>query len=111
MNEDTQKPAAETPVQGPNSRGLCCPKCSKTDIQRHFGWGAFVISTVVAVFVTGDLDEAIKPPKEIQALFGDFGLQVLKDAIVTFLIVAVIWMFFSALVGKNRCKACGHRWK
>jgi hypothetical protein len=106
MNDDTQKP----PTDEQTSKSLSCPKCSKTDIRRPYGWGAFGISIVV-LFVGAAIVQAVIPEKAIEAGQVSFAAQELSGGIQTCLVVAVIWTFFSALLGKNRCKACGHRWK
>jgi hypothetical protein len=80
-----------------------CPKCSKTDIQRPFTWGAFAAS-IVLLFLGGALIQAFQTHMSLP-------IEILCDVLSLGLLAMVVWTFFSALRGKNRCKACGHKWK
>ncbi|MCX6906792.1 MAG: hypothetical protein NTY01_01985 [Verrucomicrobia bacterium] len=40
-----------------------------------------------------------------------FFLDILPNSIITIAVIVALWAFFSALLGKNRCKKCGHRWR
>ena len=90
--------AAQTQVGG-------CPKCSKTDIRQPYRWGAFAASVVV-LFLGGALIQAFQAH-----MSRSFLIETLCDFASLALVVVVIWTFFSALLGKNCCKTCGHRWK
>jgi len=81
-----------------------CPKCSATDVRRPFSWGAFGVSIVV-FFLGGALIQAL------QSRGRSFAVEMFCDTLSMCIVVSVIWIFFSALLGKNRCKACGHRWR
>jgi len=82
-----------------------CPKCSATNVRTPFSWLAFGVSFLAIFFVGGG----------IQTLKGkvpwNFFLEMLCNTASMCVVVSFIWIFFSALLGKNRCKACGHRWK
>jgi hypothetical protein len=82
-----------------------CPKCSQTDIQRPYRWSTFLTFVALLLFgggLIGKFIELARPP---------FFLETLCQAVVFFFFCAVILTFFSAMFGKNRCKACGYRWK
>lgn len=78
-----------------------CPNCASTNIQRPYGWGAFVVSIVALVLLT---------------LFTSF-LMLSSDSMmghgvaILCAILGVIWTFLSALFGKNRCRKCEAKWK
>ena len=89
----------------PTSPKLSCPACSKTDIRQPFGLGAFVVSIVLLV-LGGSLISSF----QILMGFGVFG-KTLCEITWCILVIAVIWIFLSGLLGKHRCKSCGHQWK
>jgi hypothetical protein len=84
---------------------LCCPNCSKADIRRHFGWRAFAVSIGVYLLVSVVLYSSRRFTEQV------FILSLLDGFVSTCVVVSVVWIFFSALVGKNRCRECGHRWR
>jgi hypothetical protein len=104
MTEDPEKILGIEP-KSPAASGLSCPKCSKLDVAQPFGCGAFVFS-IVAFFVVGGIIQAVR-----SAGTPGFQLENLLDFASVCVVVSVIWILLSALFGKNRCKACGHRWK
>ncbi len=81
-----------------DERHNSCPKCGNTDIRRTIGWETFGIC-VLLLLVSAWVFGAVDPPS--------FFLHCIRDAVA----VAVIVTFFAALLGKNRCRACGNRWK
>ncbi len=88
-----------------NRQGLSCPKCAKTDIRKPYGWVAFGIA-IGALVLRGILEQVVvdsgRPSFAVETFFATAAMIVL---------IAVVWTFFSALLGKNKCKACGFKWK
>lgn len=87
------------PINGPS-----CPKCGAIDVRRHFGWAAFGIA-IVALFLWAAVSYWTT------TIVTGFAADNLRGAISTFLVIAVAWIFFSAIIRKNHCNACGHRWR
>jgi hypothetical protein len=82
-----------------------CPRCASEYIEpRSLQWKRFMIYLVVFIVVEGIAQLAGSESDEgglIEGLLdlagiGCFGIMV--------------WAFFAALFGKNRCVACGYKW-
>jgi hypothetical protein len=87
------------------TQGLSCPQCSGNDIRRPFGWRVFGIA-IVAFVLNGILMLAFE-----KARSSSYVVETMFDAASVCVFVSLLWTFFSALLGKNRCKTCGFRWK
>ena len=99
--QQTPKPAQTEPTQvstPPTPTALSCPRCASTDIRRPYRWRAFAIALCVLV-----LSAALGP----RLLGGEFALAVITLCPLVF----VISTFVGALRKRNRCRACGYKWK
>jgi hypothetical protein len=96
----------ETVPAMPESQGLSCPKCSKTDIRRPFCWRDFQISVLLAL-VASTAFEVITARLSSNSLL----VKVPLVAFLTCCLVLPCWTFFSALLDMKRCRKCGYRWK
>lgn len=81
-----------------------CPKCDGTDIRKHSGCGSVVIAVVISIvlaIVSGlsGQSESMMP------------IVVVASIAMAFSFAAILLTGFSALFGKNKCKACGNRWR
>jgi hypothetical protein len=114
------------------SKGLTCPKCSKTDIHRPFGGWRWFLASIVLLCLSNKLLE-LQLIKVTESFFSPYDLipspfsqkkeipiEVINKAqtaaaapfyvVNVCLILFAVWMLYIALFGKNKCAACGHRW-
>lgn len=94
-------------VTSSTKRNLSCPKCSKTDIKRATSKIAFVIFLVALLLWNPFLATLVFVPLMSLEVFSLGSLKMINAA-------AYLWLAFAVYKTwprKNRCRACGHRWK
>jgi hypothetical protein len=84
-------------------RPLTCPKCQGVKIRRR--------STFLSFSLTLGLFLLLALLTYLQVGGGFFHLRVFIVLAAIFAFAAVLAAGISALLGRNRCMECGHRWR
>jgi hypothetical protein len=89
--------AAEQKVAAALAKGLC-PKCESAEISKHSGW----VAVVVAIGLTVGLWMLVSKAVYVGVIW------VVAAAIMP---LVTIYIVGTALFGRNKCKACGAKWR
>ena len=125
MNDDTKK----TPTHVQISKGLSCPKCSGKAVHRPLiTWKGFQTSLVVYFMSLFTINKMISmaaekadAPRAEDFIYNPFiqktpRVYVPPDYSLFYVVCAlglciIVFLFFRALAGKNKCETCGQSWK
>ncbi len=103
ISEQTvQQEAAAEKARLAISKGLC-PRCEKSDIRRHSGCATPLVLAIAWIGFSVALPLLMPHPGAVGIAFLAF---VYGTCGVLVLITAT-----SALFGRHKCRACGHKWR
>lgn len=94
------KASKREPAEPVKQKGAC-PECGSQTISRRRDWGTVINAFFIALAFLLAYSLA----------FAFEGMQGIFLAALGVTMVVIVAMVFGVVLGKNRCKACGHKWK
>jgi hypothetical protein len=89
------------------AKPLCCPKCFKTDIQRPSSKVVFAVWVVAFLLWPSILNRVF-----FVLLLSIIPMRAMTlETINSIVLILLFYAVYKTWPRRNRCKACGHRWK
>lgn len=117
------------PKTAPQGTPMPCPSCSSPNTLRRYSWKSFATASGTSVGIAlgiafGCLMAMPMPTyATVQGPSGEVEgftsvespkaqmLTVVASLAVVVAVIRIVYLFLSALLGQDRCEACGHRWR